>query len=328
MNSEIRIITHFSPLIEEELIKNGADNVLPMLKLSVDIIEKFKHTAILVFPSELLGLFNSNIKLRIILDKIYSNTQSNIFFQSINKYHNCVGDLSKMYNGFPISTCTHNFTNYITFKNKTGLLFDRYSFSYKKQACTPCEDGIDCSHSLFFTVYSLSNDINLTRDFEKIAGLKLESWKVERNKLTENDIKGLGFLQAILHGATEHEINAIAKYSITPQLVEELRNLDDRKLFDASFCMFRTCAYPSSQMPNHHKLSIDWHINNPNIIRPYKYKLFRVDVLPANRKGIGSSGVIRLLMAIKDAAYHFIMVTDDHDFCAKTIRERVAQLPQ
>jgi hypothetical protein len=327
MTNDIRILSHFSPLIEEYLVSGEENKVFDLLKNLFTTIKSFKHTSLLILPPELLGYFYANTKLRILAESITSNTQLNIIFESVAKHHNCTGDLSKIYLGFPRSTYTHTFTNYISCTNKAAVLLDKVSFSYKKSTCTPCDADIECADPLTFTVSEFSDCKNLRHDFEVVAGTALDGWRIDKGALREDDIKGLSFLQAVLHGASESELKLVSKYSTVARFINDLAKLDDNDLIDASFCMFRTLAYPSSQTPNHHKLSIDWHPNDPYIIKPYRYRLYRVDVLPANRTGIRSSGKVRLLMAQDPQKTFFIMATDKHDFCAKTIKERLSQLP-
>lgn len=327
MNNELRILVHFSPLLEEMLIQGKSDEVFLELKNCVDVIEKFKHSSLLVIPNEAIGYFYSDTKLRVLYGKIGSNTQINVLFINLANYNKCIDSYHDMYPGYPYSTNTHLFTNFALQKNKAFVLFDHVAYSYSKNKCIICDEGEACHIRYNFTALKIKNASDLKQMFLDISGKTLDEWSLNKNSIKESDLKGLAFLQAILYGADDNHVQNISKYKVTGNFIDDLKKFDIKTIIDSSFCMFRATSYPSVQTPDYHKLSIDWHRNNPDRMPHSEYKLYRVDVLGAQKTGLRGSGAVRLLMAIKGNDTHFIMATDSHDFCKKTIRERVALLP-
>ena len=191
-----------------------------------------------------------------------------------------------------------------------------------KSQCDLCPQDTSCKPPIRLTS-NPAPDFNNFRDIAIPEITKsLDYWQIKKNELTDVDIKVLMALMCIFYGVDEEKIAQISQIELTSFFINDIKNCDFKNLKEIAFSIFRAACYPSAQdQRNRHALSIDWHKNNPSTID--NYNLFRIDVVAPKKTGIRASGKSRSLMTRVNNKIIFFYHTDNHDFCTRTIKQRL-----
>jgi hypothetical protein len=328
MTKSIRIITTISPNIES-LLRNYqlSDEIGDLFGSAYKFFVNFKHIVILIIPIEIKAIFYSNAKLKIFLELVEKDTQTNIMFAPSRRIKGCkLSNLSKIFPQFGEAESTNRQIVNSLYSGTVPLLVDKEELKIEKKECSVCGIETNCAKPINLATIKIPNYEIIKEKFVEISEKNIQFWHLQRENMESNDLKALAFLVGIFHDFPEDKLSFVEKYFIHKELFDDLRRNISSDFVPVSFSMLRAAALPSSTDPNTNRepFSIDWHRNDPYKIRGRK--LYRVDVLPATESGINNSGIERLLMAKYRGHIYFLAYSRSHDFSKETIENRISTM--
>lgn len=328
MSEYIRIISTISPNIESRLLNYQiTDEIEDLFMLAYKFFEIFKHVIVFIIPSEIKSIFFSNNKLKIFLEIIENNTQTNIIFASSRKLRECkLSNLEKIFTEFKEAVSVNRRIVNSLYSRKVPLLVDIKKLKIEKKECNACEGERLCARSIKLITLKIPDYENIEDKLMEISKKNIEYWHFQRKNIAPNDLKALAFLTGILFEFPIDKISFVKKYFIHKKLCDDLRGKASNDYAPIAFSMLRAASLPSSTDPtmDREPLSIDWHRNSPFKIQGRK--LYRVDVAPATESGIRDSGTERILMAKYEGEIHFLAYSNSHDFSLNLIKNRISTM--
>jgi hypothetical protein len=208
--------------------------------------------------------------------------------------------------------------------NRYPLLIDDSQYDVIKYKCNECVSIYKfCTNEVLIPVSEINNSDKLEY-LTKIITSDISQWHINRDNISESDLKLLSYLIAILYNIEEKLLDKLKSVVLLDDFLKDIKDNPNNDFINIAFSLFRSVAFPSISASNRHQLSIDCHLNNPSKLSGYD--LYRVDVMPPNRSGNASSGCERLLFTIKNNKYYFIYYTSTHDFVTKTIQQRLSNI--
>ena len=324
----IRIISTISPNIES-LLRNYQllDELGDLFGSAYNFFVNLKHIIVFIIPIEIKGIFYSNKKLRIFLELVENNTQTNIIFVASKKIRECkLSNLSKIFTQFrEAESVNRQIVNSLYFR-RIPLLVDKEKLEIEKKECTACGIEKMCARPINLVTIKIPDYEIIKEKLVEISGKNIKLWHLQRKNIDSNDLKALAFLAGIFYGFPEDKLSFVKRYFIHKKLIDDLKRKVSNDYLPVAFSMLRAAALSSSSDPNTNRetFSIDWHRNNPFIVEGRK--LFRVDVMSATESGINNSGIERLLMAKYKGHIYFLGYSSSHEFFKETIENRIATM--
>ncbi len=328
MTKSIRIISTISPNIES-LLRNYQliDEIADLFSSAHDFFLKLKHIIVFIIPIEIKPIFYSNIKLKIFLDSVENDTQTNIIFAPSKRLIECkLSNLSKIFTQFNEAKSVNRLIVNSLYSRKVPLLVDKEKLKIEKKECTACGSEEICARHINLFTIKIPHYESIKEKLVEISCKNIEYWHLQRESIDPNDLKALAFLAGIFYGFPEDKLSSVARYFIHKKLCNDLKHKISNDYAPAAFSMLRAAALSSSTDPNTDRgpFNIDWHKNDP--FKVQGRKLYRVDVMPATESGINDSGIERLLMAKYRDKIYFLVYSSTHDFSQKTIENRISTM--
>lgn len=301
-------------------------DTVPFFEKALLLFPAFKHLVVFVIPATMVPVFYTNPRLRMFVEKVQNDSQLNIII-SDDFMKDCSADEIYRQLRFPEleeANCTQKYTIFHLNSKRVALFADLKDQLVLKLECENCEE--ECRVGFEVDCFVMPSGEDMTKTIELAAELNLQNWVLDINAFSQSDLKNLAFLSCIIHSVSSKELQCLQKFSVLDSCINEVKREDADRIIDIAFSMFRAVTYPPLRDVNRHKLSIDWHLNDPRKISGYNYELYRVDVVPGDRSGRKNSGARRLLLAILGDKRIFIGFTSTHDFEVDTIRERLSEI--
>ena len=329
-STEIRIIVTISQQIELDLYLNQDIELLSTTLFSIqEFFSRFKHVFIFIIPNELKSYFYTYNHLKVFLDAIEHDAQTNILFSSFENIKDCnLKNPSDLFLSFPDSSVVNQQVLNMLYYRKLPLLAGKSEIVIKKEKCSLCNGENVCSEKYQIESIKVPDFADIEDKLNKIVEKSIKIWNLKRTDIEAYDLKMLGFLAGVFYRASDRELNSINCYKIHNEIFKDINKKTAENYFSIAFSMFRAAAYSSlkSKLEKRERLSIDWHRNAPHKINGFR--LYRVDVMPNLRTGIINSGTDRLLMAKRQNNTYFIAYTDTHDFQIEKIRNRLLSIEE
>ena len=321
--SKLQIILHPEVMVGICAKSVSCSNLLNFLKEINDNIKgKLKGLVYIKIYEPDLYLFGDKIEQQTLLSFLRSSNQSSfVLVKKLCCDDSCFllkgdSDLVPFFEGYgdsePVKEYYINETARLALQPMlTGVLpsllsvDDAYVLT-KKKCDNPC--NMSCKSNVELPNIYKRELSCLYEKIRYVAERSLNLWKNVSN-LSPKNLKTIALLEAIKAdglAASEKE------YTIHVEFCRDL-DLKNDNLEEIAFSMYRAINYASSTDPNlpQHQFSIDWHQHSPNKL--LDFNLYRVDVLPNNKKGRSNSGVKRLLLAEKANRKYFVAYTPDHN---------------
>lgn len=322
-NNFIRISIYISPNIETSL-QNGLiseEELFKILKSFIKLADFLRLSCFVFLPSTLKS-WQYSPKIRILLEKIESDSQSNIMF--LSKKINC----DQIKEVEEISITETNIINSLII-NKLPFLFTTLEEKgYLKRNCNSCEKSDTlCYSTKKINVENISLiDTEFKRILEDYCKISLDKWYINIKKIDEIKIKQFLIIYAKLKNVSEDLINKIEIIKITDDFIQDLKKELPREIENILSSMLRAILYPSSQEKGRTENSIDYHRNT--IFNVDGFKIFRLDVVPWSESGSKKSGLKRILFAEdKDNKKIFFYYDFDHaDLSEKMIKSKLRDI--
>lgn len=292
MNNNIRIFIYLSPDMEEDIINGIIDHntLYKLLSSFINFAEIFKLSCFVFLPNNLKS-WKSFPKIRILLDKIESSTQSNIIFFS--KIPNCY-----KHKELREELVTENGIINSLINNRLPLLFTNSNKKeYIKDVCNSCKK----IHTMCYITKTLyigninSINNNFRAVIEDYCKISLDKWYINLANLDELKIKQFLIIYAKLKNISEELLPKIQSIKITEEFIKLLKKERKKEIENIFSSILRATLYPPSNDKNKHLYSIDYHRNKPFNIN--KFKIFRLDIVSWTETGNKDSGLKRILFA-------------------------------
>jgi hypothetical protein len=301
------------------------DEVADFFQKCQQFFFNFKHVTLFLIPKNFIPFLYSNPKMRIIAESIESDTQSNVIFCSNENISFCSKSEADRTLLFPsnehATTCQTNILGSLN-NRRIPLLIDLCNDDVVKLSCEGCDQI--CNETMAFKTGKTVSEAEVLTKLNTTTIANIHHWHLSRTSITESDIKQLAFLIAIINDVELKNFKKLDNFCITDACLKDIRENMGNDFGSIAFSMFRAMAFPSVREAGRHRLSIDWHLNDPS--KCNGYDLYRVDVVDPRRSGVSNSGVERLLLAKKDGQSYFVYYTSTHDFVKRTIKERMEAL--
>ncbi|MCK4592481.1 hypothetical protein KAT63_03545, partial [Candidatus Parcubacteria bacterium] len=225
MTKWIRIISIISPNIES-LLRNYQliDEIGDLFGSAHDFFVNLKHIIVFIIPIEIKTIFYSNIKLRIFLELVESNTQTNIIFAPSIKIRECkLSNLAKIFTQFhEAESVNRQIVNSLYFR-KVPLLVDKEKLKIEKKECTACGIEKICAKPIDLFSIKIPDYENIKEKLIEISGKNIESWHLQRKNIDSSDIKALAFLAGIFYDFPEDKLSFAERYFIHKKLCDDLK---------------------------------------------------------------------------------------------------------
>jgi hypothetical protein len=324
--SQNKLIGVMSPHMEVELM--GAQNLPTIATVLRNALFEFRaHPGVSLFfiPNDCRPMFYANPALKALLSLIEEDPQSNVMFTPCHKKADCEMEDSTE----PFRDGKSNWSNRLTlnsmYDHRRPIFIDSNHRQINKERCEECAGRKACSLGFECTSVSFSSlPMNMAAVFKTNVEHCIELMSAAPfPEFNVSILKSFAFLVAHNLGATPSELVSVEKMAVTNMFIGDVGDQDAETLVNIAFAMFASLAFPPAKHPSRHKLSIDWHSNDPD--SHSGVELFRCDVLEAGRSGISGSGKHRLLFGKHKDKKVFLAFTTDHDFSAPLIRSRVKE---
>lgn len=318
-----RVVLNLSPFVESDILSfNNLDNLGRSLIQVKKILDDLTLTFSLIIPKELMQSFYVNPFLKIFIEAVLENTQSNIFFQNTIKSAECVeADVASQFVDInDIHFIPTNIIN-IFIKKKNPLLYDNLARQVVKSNCPTCAGTQLCGdrkdiNSTNLALANIVHDVALLNDNNySILKSKNPNWDLE-------DIRKIALFEALKQGVDIRLLYFANEIEISQSCLSEIRRVSSDDMVEIAFSMFRSLAYVSSRKPDRCNFSIDYHPET--VIAKHKgFDIERCDVIEPHKHGNTASGTKRLLRLLKDNKVKFAGYVTDHDFSEDLIKSRI-----
>ena len=323
MNS-LKIKILFSPEIERRLLNGSIEEkaLFKILTAFISLANSLKLSSFILFPSFLKSWINSYPKLKILFEKIKTDTQTNILF--IQDKSSCSEIEKKM-----DLLITEKEIIKLLINNKLPFLFTAFEEkNYQKEKCEDCINN----NTMCYNINSLDiNDIffistNLEETISKYCKISLKEWYINIKNLNEAKIKEFLIIYAKLKNVPEELIFKIESIKVTDEFLQLLKKETAKEIENILSSILRATLYPSSQEKNRDRNSIDFHRNSPFNIN--NLKIFRLDVLDWSESGKSKSGIKRILFAEneKQQKIFFYYDSDHAELSEKIIKNKLSDI--
>lgn len=312
---DYRIIVLLSPYIEKSIYESSG-KIDFWLEAVLAFLKKMKNIANLIIPNNLYYSCSKNIQ--IILEPYKNDPQSGLIISD----DICVpcenrDKLNEMFNFDFYSDFVRLFIHFMNLRN-VPLVIDELANKLVKEECVNCLTNDFCRPEIIIDTATIK--IENFEFYKEILSNFYEDYLcyLSKNKLIETyeDVTTLSILTAMLYGVDHNELNEFKNIEYHNSFLNEIKGLRDEDLKSVFSSIFRCTVYSSTEdSSRRHKNSIDWHKQSGH------KKIYRCDVLPWGKSGIGSSGKKRLLFK-KVEKICFLAYTDDHDFSENLIKNR------
>ncbi|MFC1743350.1 hypothetical protein ACFL35_05095 [Candidatus Riflebacteria bacterium] len=327
MRNEVRVLAILAPRFREQLeIYPIEKQVVSFFINSRLFFESFKTLLLFIIPLDWKNYFYSDKRLRLFLELVQNDSQSNIVFFPVAFPKNC--SISNLTRIFPEQDKDNPSLIHILYSlwcKKIPFLMDLEESEVKKMNCQACTKEFFCFQNIDLRVTNVPPKEKLADFLKEISAENIEVLKIYRKSLSIQDLKFIALLVGFLQNIPKKKLSLCKKLEIHPQIAKkDLKGNGTQEIINAAFSIFRARAFPSSQGPKNKRdhFSIDWHPNSPDKLQGWK--LYRVDSVLPGRSGLGrTSGVKRILLAKKGEKTVFLLYTPDHDFLLKQIKKRL-----
>jgi len=307
-----RLIVLLSPYIEKSVYE-GNEHVVGWFISTLKLFRRMKNIANLIIPSNLY--YSCNTKIKIILEPYKGDSQSGlIVLENISVPCETTNGL------FDFDFYSDFVRLFVFFMNSRDvpLVIDETAYELKKIKCADCLPERFCNPEITVNTALLKQE---DHGYDEIISNFYEDYLcyLNRNKLidTDKDINVLSVFTAMLHGVPQDELVKFRGVKYHDSLLNEIKDLNRQDLKDVVSSIFRAIVFPpTGDNSARHKNSIDWHV------QPGFKKIYRCDVVPWHKSGIGASGKKRLLFKKVDNETHFLAYTNSHDFSNSLIEKR------
>ncbi|WP_409477806.1 hypothetical protein [Pseudobdellovibrio sp. HCB154] len=321
-----RVILNFSPHVESDILsQTNLDNLGRSLIQVKKLFGDLRFSFALIIPKELMQSFYGNSYLRIFIESVLEDTQSNILFESTVKSADCMtADVSTQFVNIQniIYTPVQIINDYIN--QKTPLLFDNLIRQVQKDNCATCTGRYMCGDVRDIA----TTDLTVGNLVANIATLNADNYAELKRKNTGwdlLDIRKFALFEAFNQGVDMTLLRFANDIEISKSCLSEIRGLGAVEIVEIAFSMFRSLAYVSSKKADRCHFSIDYH---PETImsKHQGFHIERCDVIEPHKAGNSASGTKRLLRLVKDQVITFAAYVSTHDFNEDLIKSRIKSI--
>lgn len=329
--SNNKLIATISPEMEKQIINAPTLELFyTFFDMLVVLSEHLSSIIEILLPNTIIGKLYDDKYLRS-LAKDIERIDNGISFLYVDfkQCNICIETKTDLYQNEQVnSIIAKSFTQF-----NAPIIFDDKIDFYKKIECTLFEDECVCrcckdEVTIHSTLINNPNDTFI--QIKNLCKLNINTWMVvSKKQFTVDDLKKLVLLYSYINNADKNAMVKISSITILDNvLLNDIRKTDFEELKMIANCISRAVLFPPTDLPNHDKLSVDWHYNDkcPKLDKYPDYKFYKIDVVPENRSGAsGAIGFCRLLMIKKKESEIFIAgYTRAHyfnkDFCEKRIK--------
>jgi hypothetical protein len=318
--NEIRLKTILSPSLEESLLSNSLSKAeIDSFFNFKDFLSTYSNVLIGILPIELLSYFQYEDRLNIFLSSIKSRN-SNILLAPYSS-EACLGETScnDIILNWPDSYFAKVKILSLLSKSYMPFIFNSVKEIITKEECKNCETIFPCRQKLTLETFDPSKVLS---DYNEALGTEnINKLFITASNLNKNMIKQFFILLNIHFGIEQDNQIDTSCIFFHDDFFSDIKNLEIMKLENLLYSMYRALFFPNIEDQNRHRLSIDWHRNNP--YRKLNFCLYRADSIALGRTGNQNSGSDRFLFAEKNSKKYLIAYTENHDFNSSFIESRL-----
>lgn len=329
--SNNKLIATISPEIEKQIINTQTlDSFYDFFDTLVILSENFHSIIEIILPNTIIGKLYDDKYLRALAKDIESlDNGISFLYVDFKECNICIESQTDLYQNEQVnSIIAKSFTQF-----NAPIIFDNKIDFYKKTECTLFEDECNCrccKEEVMIHSTLINNVEETYLQIKNLCKLNIDSWMVvSKRDFSVDDLKKFVLLYSYINNANKTAMNKISNISILDNvLITDIRKTDFEEIKMIANCISRAVLFPPTDLPNHDKLSVDWHHNDKcEKLKDFPdYKFYKIDVVPENRSGAsGAIGFCRLLMIKKKESEIYIAgYTRAHyfskDFCEKRIK--------